>query len=136
MIQPFCRNIHIFRRWRMNQKIEELMKLMPYLKEMTGIDAQINIWDTDGVVLGNFPLSKFEMPFYVGYQLADKSDVVFEVMKTGRRVFNTIPEEVFGYPIEGYITPIKDGAEVVGCVTYVFPAEQSKVIKQQTESLN
>lgn len=120
----------------MNKKIEELIKIIPFLKEMSGLDAEINIWDMDGVDIGSFPSQEFKMPFHVGFHITDKADPIFDVMQSGKRQFVQVPQEVFGHCIEGYITPIKDGSEIVGCVTYVFSTEKNQNITQQTESLN
>ena len=120
----------------MNNKIKEMLKFIPFFKEMTGKDAEINVWDLDGVVLGNFPSKTLQLPFEVGFQITDKSDPIFKVMKTGEQSFADAPAEVFGQSIEGYITPIKDEGKIVGCVTYVFSSENTKKASEDSEELN
>ena len=119
----------------MNKKLEELVNIMPFMKEMSGQDAEINIWDTEGIDVGNYPSASFKMPFHVGFQILDKSDPIFHVMKTGERQYGKVPAEVFGVSIEGYITPVMDGKEVVGCVTFVFSTEQSQKITDSSTGL-
>lgn len=119
----------------MNKKLEELIEMMPFMKELSGQDAEINIWDTEGVDIGCFPSSEFKMPFHVGFQIHDKSDPIFDVMKTGKKQFVKVPAEVFGEIIEGFITPVVDEKEVVGCVTYVFSTEQTQKITDSSTGL-
>ncbi len=116
-------------------KLEELTMLMPFMKQISGQDAEINVWDIDGVVVGNFPMAGVKLPFEIGFQIHDKTDPIFRVMKTGKQEFVSVPAEVFGAGIEGYLTPVMDGNKVVGCVTYVFSVEQSQRITKSSTSL-
>lgn len=120
----------------MNKRIEEMLEFIPFFKEMSGKDAEINVWDLNGVVVGNYPSNSLELPFKLGFEITDKSDPIFGVMSSGQRLFAKIPAEVFGKCIEGYITPIKDEGKVVGCVTYVFSAELSNTVTKHSEELN
>lgn len=119
----------------MNQKLEQVVGFMPLLKEISGKDAEINVWDLDGIVVGNFPSKDIDLPFELGYQITDRTDPIFPVMASGKGIYVKAPAEVFGASIEGYITPIHDGNEVVGCVTYVFSSEHTDEITNQSESL-
>jgi len=120
----------------MNSKLNEIVNLMPFVKEMSGKDAEINVWDCGGVIVGHFPNEKVKLPFELGFHLEDKSDPMYKVLATGKREFVSAPAEVFGEPIEGYITPIRDGKEIIGCVTYVFSAEQNKQIAIHSDQMN
>ena len=120
----------------MNIKLKELVSIMPYIKEMSGQDAEINIWNTDGVDVGCFSSKSFEMPFEVGYTIENMEDPLFRVMKEGKKEYVNVPKEVFGHNIEGYLTPVMDGDEVVGCVSYVFSAERSKQMSERSEHLH
>lgn len=120
----------------MNKQIENIINAMPFFKEMTGKDSEINVWNTEGEIIGHFPSESIQLPFSLGYKLADKSDQLFEVMKTGKQRYCFVPAEVFGVSIEGYITPIIDENNVIGCVTYVFSTEHSQKIADHSEVLN
>lgn len=119
----------------MNHKLVELISIIPFVKEMTGKDAEINIWDLDGIVVGNFPSKTLHMPFELGYQITDRSDPMFTVMESGKGIFVKVPAEVFGTSIEGYITPVYDENKIVGCVTYVFSSEHSEQITSYSTAL-
>lgn len=107
----------------MNRKLQELANVIPIMKQMTGVDAAICIWNTEGMVEAFFSCKKIDLEFSVGYKHEDKSDKIWEVMRTGVPAYNKVPKELFGIAFEGTITPILDGNEIVGVVTYTFSSE-------------
>lgn len=119
----------------MNNKLQELINWIPVMKQMTFEDAAICIWDKEGVVQAFFPAKNLNLHFEKGYQLEDKNDKLFEVMRLGKVLYNKLPKEVFGVAVEGTITPVFDGREVVGVITYVTSSEEKETIFENVDEL-
>lgn len=120
----------------MNDKLKELIEWIPTIKQMTSMDAAICVWNKDGVVEAFFGAKSIELHFEVGYQMPDKNDKLYDVIRTGKAQYNKVPKEVFGVAIEGTITPIFDGTEVVGVVTYVFSSANKEDIMTNADDLS
>ena len=120
----------------MNEKLQQFINWVPMLKQMTNIDATIAVWDTNGIVQACYPAKGFKLDFEIGYELADKSDALYEVMKTGKQVINKLPKEVFGIGVEASITPIYDGREVVGAVTVGVSTDNREDILNSASNLS
>lgn len=120
----------------MNQKLQEMINCAPLVKQMTGVDAAICVWNTDAVAIAFFKAEKLEFEFEVGYQVEDKNDPICQVLRTGKTQYNRVPKEVFGTAIEGSIVPIFDGTEVVGAVTYVVSGEEKDHILESADRLS
>lgn len=118
----------------MNAKLQQLTEWIPIIKQMTGIDAAIAVWDRNGVLQSFFGAKAFNLHLEIGFQ-ADKADKMFEAMRTGKVLFNKIPKEVFGAAVEGSITPIFEGREVVGAVTFVTSSEEKEAVMKNTNDL-
>lgn len=119
----------------MNRKLQELANVIPIMKQMTGVDAAICIWNTEGMVEAFFSCKKIDLEFSVGYKHEDKSDKIWEVMRTGVPAYNKVPKELFGIAFEGTITPILDGNEIVGVVTYTFSSEDRDEVLNSAATL-
>lgn len=119
----------------MNQRLQEVINLVPMIKQMTGMDAAICVWNTEAVVEAFFAAENMGLLFQVGYQLENKTDKIYDVLRTGVAQYNKIPKEVFGYAVEGTITPIFDGKEIVGVVTYGFSTEVKNQIVSSANNL-
>ena len=119
----------------MNRKLQEMINLVPVIKSMTGVDAAICVWDKDGVVQGYFKSEKIDLEFPIGFKAEDKNDPLYEAIRTKKGIYNKVPKEVFGVAIEGTITPIFDGYDVVGVITYVFSSEVKNEIELNINKL-
>lgn len=119
----------------MNAKLQECIQWIPVMQQIVGIDAAIAVWDRNGVVQGFFKAKQLNLHFDVGFEHQDKNDKLFEVMQTGRPGYNKIPKEVFGVAVEGTITPIFDGREVVGAITYVTSSEEKEAVRDNANGL-
>lgn len=119
----------------MNQRLQELINMVPVITEMTRMDASICVWDENATVVRYFESPAIAVKFEEGWQAQDKNDPLWQVLRTGKSMYNKIPEEVFGEAFEGTITPIKDGNKVVGAVTYCFSSKDKEMIVQNTEKL-
>ncbi len=112
----------------MNQRLKNLIEMIPLFKQMSSVDAAVCVFNTEGVVEAFFKDKDIGIDFEVGFQIEDKNDKIFEVIRTGIPSYNKVPKEVFGIAFEGTITPIFDGKEVVGVVTYTFSSEKREEI--------
>lgn len=119
----------------MHKKLEEISNCALIIKQMTGADAAIAVWNKDAVVEAYFKSDKVNINFGVGYKDDTPNSNIKEVLRTGKPSFNKVPKEVFGQAFEGTITPIFDGSEVVGAVTYVYPSDTKDDIISNADSL-
>lgn len=119
----------------MNRKLQEMINLVPVIKNMTNTDAVICVWDKEGVVQGFFKSEEVELDFPIGFKAKDENDPLYEAIRTKKVIYNKVPKEVFGVAIEGTITPIFDEDEVVGVVTYVFSSEIKNGIESNINKL-
>lgn len=106
-----------------NQKLTEVANCAPLIKQMTGLDAAIAVWNTEGEVIAYFKSNKVNINFDVGYKDTDKNSNIHRVLRTGKPSYSKIPKEAFGQAFEGTATPIYDNGEIVGVVTYIFSSE-------------
>ncbi len=120
----------------MNEKLQEFINWIPVMKQMTGIDATITVWDTEGVVQACYPAHSFDLVFEVGFEFPDKKDALYEVLKTGKMAYNKLPKQAFGIAISASITPIFEGKTVVGVVTLVVSEEDKEKIINSADSLS
>lgn len=119
----------------MNKKLQELIEWIPVMKQITGTDAAIGVWNKDGVVEAYFKSDMMELDFPKGYKLEDKNDKVYVVLSTGKTQYTKLPKEVFGVAIEGTITPIFDGREIIGVITYVVSSDIKEEIIENANGL-
>lgn len=119
----------------MNPKLQEVANCIPLIRQMTNVDAVICIWNKEAVIEGYYNYSNIKVVFEVGYKLEDKNDKIWEVLRTGKPAYNKVPKELFGVAFEGTITPVKDGNEIVGVITYTFSSEEREEIIENATTL-
>lgn len=120
----------------MNEKLREIANCAPIIKQMTGVDTAIAVWNKEAVVEAYFKADKININFDVGYKDEDKNSKINKVLRTGIPDYNKLPKEVFGQAFEGTITPIFDNGEVVGVVTYIFLSEVKDNIVDNANNLS
>ncbi|BBF43479.1 methyl-accepting chemotaxis protein [Lachnospiraceae bacterium KM106-2] len=119
----------------MHKKLQEVANGISLFKSISGVDAAIGVWNKEGVVEVFHKSNNLEIYFEPGRKLEDENDKLYEVLRTGVQVYNKVPREVFGHAFEGTITPIRDGNEIVGVVTYCVSTEEKESIIQNTNDL-
>ncbi|MDO5521090.1 MAG: methyl-accepting chemotaxis protein [bacterium] len=119
----------------MHSKLQEIINNMPLIKSFTGTDAAIGVWDKDGLLLKFFPSKAINVVFEEGYQIEDKNDQIYQVLRSGKPAYNKVPKEVFGQAFEGSITPVMEGRVIIGVITYCFSTEDKEAIIGNTEEL-
>ena len=120
----------------MNEKLQQLISWIPVMKQMVGVDGATTVWDKNGIALAFFASKEMDLNIEVGYEHLDKSDKLYEAIRTGKVLYNKQPKEVFGVAVEGIITPIFDGREVVGAVTYVVSSEEKEAVLENVDDLS
>jgi len=120
----------------MHKKLQEVVDLIPLMQQMIGQEASICVLNTERIVEAYFKAKDIELSFEVGYKMDDPDNKLEQVIKTGKQQYNKVPKEVFGTAIEGTITPILDGREVVGIVVYTFSTEKKEEIINSANGLS
>ena len=115
------------------EKLEQIIDMIPIMKNMVDEDMAVSVWDTEGTVLYFNKAETFQLHLEVGYKHPDKNDKIFEAMSTGKTIHNILPKEVFGVSIEGNLVPVFDDGKVVGCIVCVFSVEKKHELKKQNE---
>lgn len=119
----------------MQKKLQEIKEMIPMMKSMVDEDLAISIWDREGTVLYFQKAETFPLHFDIGFKLEDKNDKIFQAMKTGKTIHNSLPKEVFGVPIEGNLVPIFDEGEVIGCIACVYYSQKMAELESRTNEL-
>ena len=106
-----------------NQQLEYYVDALPTIKQMFEKDVYITVIDSDGVIVG-YSIPDGEKPIMsVGQRFNDPSGMLDRVLRTGRAQHNRLAKEVMGESFEGELVPIKDGNEVVGCITCTYSVD-------------
>ncbi len=106
-----------------NQQLEYYVDALPTIKQMFEKDVYITVIDSDGVIVG-YSIPDGEKPIMsVGQHFNDPSGMLDRVLRTGRAQHNRLAKEVMGESFEGELVPIKDGNEVVGCITCTYSVD-------------
>lgn len=107
----------------MNEKLSMFVQVAPMLKLITGVDASIGIWDENGVVQEYIKAEGLDLYFKPGTRIDNPEVGLYRVLRTGKPEVERLPKEIIGADIECTITPIFDGNDVVGAITYSFSSE-------------
>lgn len=119
----------------MNEKLREVIDLIPVIKEVGGKDTALCVWNENGEVEAYFPSKSIDIDFPVGFKVPDPNDLIYQSIKSGKVMYNVLPKEVFGVAFEGKIIPIFDGGKVVGVLTYIFSSERKEGITDNVNEL-
>lgn len=105
----------------MNQEVEKVVSLLPIIKQVFDKNVYITVLDQNGIVCGYSIPDGTTPQVSIGSKFKDPSGGFNEVIRTGVRKYNYLSKEVMGEAFEGYLVPIKDGGEVVGCLISSYP---------------
>ncbi len=114
----------------MNEKIRQIVEMLPLLKQLFKYEVYITVLDAEGVVQGYVVPDGVKPQLSVGESFYDPSGAFQEVIRTGRAKQNRLPKEAMGEVFEGMLVPILDGREVVGCVTCTYSVDAEEQILQ------
>ncbi len=123
----------------LNKQIDQVVELLPVIRELFENDVYITVLDRDGIIQGYSVPDGVTPMLSVGQKFEDPSGAFDEVIRTGKRIHNQLPEEVMGEAFEGELVAIKDGGEVVGCLTCTYSVhikkQMSEIASQFEESV-
>ncbi len=111
----------------LNEQIKRIVDELPLIAQLFDKEVYITVIDADAVVQGFVVPDGVTPQLSVGERFIDPSGAFQEVMATGKPKKNRLPKEVMGEVFEGMLVPVKDGEEVVGCVTCTYSVD----IKEQ-----
>lgn len=118
--------------------LDALMTALPLVMDMLGMDAQICLCDREKTI-GVWYAKTFRMDIKVG-ELFDRGkpghDKMLEAIETGIGNSGLLPEFVYGVPVNGIVTPVREGQEVVGVVSCAVSVKDRKKIEEAANNLN
>lgn len=120
----------------MNKEIENIVNVLPVIRQLFEKDVFITVLDMDGIVCGYSIPDGCKPLLEMGSKFEDPSGGFDEVMRTGKRKFNYLPKEVMGEAFEGYLVPVKDKGSVVGCLTCTYSVGDKERIGMIVDEFN
>lgn len=106
-----------------NEKLEQTVDFLPVIKQLFTHDVYLTVLDREGIIQG-YTIPDGERPMLsVGDVFDDTTGAFREVMRTGMPKHNRLPKEVMGEAFEGELIPIKDGRDIVGCLTCTYSVD-------------
>lgn len=107
----------------MNAKLEQFVENLPILRQLFGHDVFLTVLDQNRVMQGYSIPDGAEPQVQIGEVFNDSTGVMDKVLKTGKTYHNHLPKDVMGEAFEGVLVPIKDGSDIVGCITCTYSAD-------------
>ncbi|MDE6567192.1 MAG: hypothetical protein K2K70_05620, partial [Lachnospiraceae bacterium] len=122
-----------------NKQLDNIVELLPVIRQLFGKDVFLSVLDRDGIIQGYSVPDGVPPMLSVGQVFEDPSGAFDEVITTGKRKHNHLPEEVMGEAFEGELVPVKDGGQVVGCLICTYSVgikkQMSEIANQFQESV-
>jgi len=116
----------------LNERLNQIIETLPIIKQLFEHEVFLSVIDADRVVRG-FVVPDGEKPrLSVGEVFHDSTGALDEVLRTGRTKHNALPREVMGEALEGILVPVRDGGEVVGCVTCTYSVDVKERMEKTT----
>ncbi len=123
-----------------NDKLTQIVEVLPVFRQLFDQDVYITVLDRDGIMQGYTVPDGVAPMLSVGQAFQDPSGAFDEVIRTGKRKHNYLPEEVMGEAFEGELVPVMDAGKVIGCVVCTYSVnikkEMSKITNQFQDSVN
>ncbi len=116
----------------MNARLEQLIDCLPVIRDLFGKDVLLSVIDSDKVIQGFCIPDHIEQALQVGEVFDDPSGALDRVLSTGKAQHNYLPKEVLGEAFEGELVPVKDGRDVVGCVTCTYSVDSKEQMAAMT----
>ena len=118
--------------------LDALMVALPLARDFFGLDAQICLCDREKTI-GVWYGKTFKMDIQVGERFDINKpghDMMLKAMETGIQNCGSLPEFVYGVPVNGIISPVFEDGEVVGVVSCAVSIENQKEIEIAALDLN
>ncbi len=114
----------------LNEQLRQIVELLPVIRQLFDHDVYLTVLDKEGIIQGYSVPDGVAPMLSVGQVFKDPSGAFTEVIRTGKRKHNQLPEEVMGEAFEGELIPVKDGGQVVGCVTCTYSVDLKKQMSE------
>lgn len=118
--------------------LDALMVTLPMMQQFFGIDVQICLCDREKTI-GVWYGKTFRMDIQVG-EYFDRSkpghSEMLDAIESGAGSVSILPEFVYGVPVRGIITPIKENGVVVGVISCAVSIQELAEIERAAEKLN
>ena len=122
-----------------NESLTQIVEFLPIIKQLFEQNVYITVLDRDGIIQGFTVPDGVTPVLSVGQAFHDPSGAFDEVIRTGMRKHNYLPEEVMGEAFEGELVPVESDGEVVGCVVCTYSVDikrqMSEIANQFQESV-
>ena len=116
-----------------NEYLTQIVEFLPIIRQLFDQDVYLTVLDRDGIIQGFTVPDGVSPKLSVGQAFQDPTSAFDEVIRTGKRKHNCLPEEVMGEAFEGELVPVRHGGEVVGCVVCTYSVD---IKKQMSEIAN
>lgn len=114
--------------------LDSFIEVAPYLNELTLNDIGVTITDTEKYLL--FVKGKKIPQLVEKGQSIPENTVVAQCLKTGKKVINKVPADVFGFPYIASGIPIKENGKIVGAVSFVISIDKHEQLQKLAEELS
>jgi len=112
----------------LHERLKNIIDELPLIQQLFEKEVYITVIDSEGVIQGFVVPEGVTPQLSVGEVFHDPSGGFQEVMETGMAKRNYLPREVMGEAFEGMLVPVKDGEQVLGCVTCTYSVDARKQI--------
>lgn len=107
----------------MNEKLKSIVENLDTIRLLNDGDFVVSVVDKNRIIQGYSMATSISPAFEVGSLFEDPTGVLDEALRTGQVRHNVLPKESAGIALEGNIVPIRDGADIVGCLISTYPVE-------------
>ncbi|WP_411954216.1 methyl-accepting chemotaxis protein [Alkalibacillus sp. S2W] len=115
--------------------LNAFIKVAPYLNKLVHDDITIGIYDTEKLII-NIPGNTFSLNVKSGDPLAE-GDIITNAIREDREKIETVPKELFGFPLIARAIPLHDNnGTVVGGVGLGTSLEKANKLHEVAESLS
>ncbi|MCI8280369.1 MAG: hypothetical protein HFI76_01425 [Lachnospiraceae bacterium] len=118
--------------------LEALEETLPLMQDITGRDMQISLCDRNRVI-NVWQGKHFRMPSALPGELDWENPAhrnLLEAMEAGKQDVSVLPKEMFGVPIKGILTPVREGGKVVGVVACAYSLERQEHVEEAIHVLD
>ena len=125
----------------MNEKLEQIIDLLPLMTNFFDNDVFITVIDSDYVVQGYYVPEGEKSYYRVGDRYEDdKGGLLKAVFRDGRRRQFLLDDSYMGANMHCAFFAIKDGSSIVGVVSYAYSVDSEKklndVVQKVEESIS
>lgn len=118
----------------MNEKLQQIVALLPMIRELLDEGAFLAVFDTDSIIQGFSGPANEKPRMQIGTRFDDPSGVLEEVIASAAKRENSLSKEVMGIALAGVLVPIIDEGVVVGVLSYTHSVEEKENMMNMTQA--